>query len=488
MPGLTPVSIVKAGEEAADLLAVGLFEDGNVAASLSRKTLAGIRRAAEGFRGRQDDVAQVELRGGPVGQLRLVGLGKASAFDRRAASGFARALYGLARRDRPQSLAVALPDHPQTRDAATVRALLRDLLLGGYRFTSFIRRPKPGFPKRLRVLPPQGAEDLYRGSLRAARAVAAGVATARRLGNTPPNVATPEWMASEANALAQKTDMRIEVLGPDRLAELGMGGILAVGGGSRNEPRLVKLELGDGPLAVSLVGKGVTFDTGGISIKPATRMDEMKYDKCGACAVVGILEAAAGLDLPLTLRGYLPLAENMPDGAAYRPGDIVTLHNGKTVEIKNTDAEGRMILADALSLAAGERPHHLVEFSTLTGAAVVALGQIGAGLYSPDDGLADGLLAAAETTGERLWRMPLWPEFGEQMKGSHADLQNVAGRWGGANLAAAFLANFTGRVRSWAHLDIAGPAYSSASRKGGGASGYGVALAAEWLAALAAAD
>jgi leucyl aminopeptidase len=209
----------------------------------------------------------------------------------------------------------------------------------------------------------------------------------------------------------------------------------------------------------------------------------MKWDKMGACAVLGILEAVHRLDLPVRLRAYLPLAENMPDGAAYRPGDIIRMGNGKTVEITNTDAEGRMVLADALAWAASETPDALVEYSTLTGACVVALGQTGAGLFSPSDVLAAGLLAAAGDAGERLWRLPLWPEFLEEMRGTHSDLRNSAGRWGSASSAAAFLSQFVGELVDWAHLDIAGPAYVGGDSKQRGATGYAIALTVNWLRA-----
>jgi leucyl aminopeptidase len=292
-------------------------------------------------------------------------------------------------------------------------------------------------------------------------------------------------MAAQARDFGRRRRARVTVLGPVELRRRGMGGVLAVGGGSANTPRVVRIELGRGPRTVALVGKGVTFDTGGISIKPAAQMDEMKWDKCGACAVLGMLEAAARLALPVRIRAYVPLAENMPDGAAYRPGDIVRCANGKTVEILNTDAEGRMILADALAWAASEKPDTILEYSTLTGACVVALGPTGAGLFTPDDGLADGLLAAAEDAGERLWRLPLWEEFLDEMRGAHADLKNSGGRWGGASTAAAFLSQFVAPVASWAHLDVAGPAYVGEGREKRGATGYGVALTIGWLLASA---
>jgi len=233
---------------------------------------------------------------------------------------------------------------------------------------------------------------------------------------------------------------------------------------------------------VALVGKGVTFDSGGLSLKPAGSMDEMKFDKSGACAVLGVARALAGAKVPGRYECYVALAENMPDGTSYRPGDIVRCYNGKTVEVLNTDAEGRMLLADALAWAEEADPDVLVDFATLTGACVVALGQSGAGLFTPSDSLAEELLSSAAAAGERLWRLPLWPEFEEQMRGQHADLQNVAGRWAGASTAAAFLAQFVKRRTRWAHLDIAGPAYQGRNHKSSfGATGYGVALTTTWL-------
>jgi len=234
-----------------------------------------------------------------------------------------------------------------------------------------------------------------------------------------------------------------------------------------------------------LVGKGVTFDTGGISIKPAAAMDEMKYDKSGACAVLGIGRAVASLNLPIRLEIYVPLAENMLGGSAYRPGDIVQCMNGKTVEVLNTDAEGRMILADALTWAVRGKPDHVVDYATLTGACVVALGEKTAGLFSDDDDTASALLGAAASSGEYLWRLPLFTHFSEQIKGNHGDLKNIGPRWGGASTAAAFLKEFGGEAKSWTHIDLAGP--SCLPRKGSGgkqATGYGVALTVAWLTSL----
>jgi leucyl aminopeptidase len=249
----------------------------------------------------------------------------------------------------------------------------------------------------------------------------------------------------------------------------------------------VRLQWGDRGPKVALVGKGVTFDTGGISIKPAKDMDEMKYDKSGACDVLAVARAAADLQLPVRLSVYAPFAENMLSANAYRPSDIVRCYNGKTVEITNTDAEGRMILADALAWAAEEGAESIVELSTLTGGVIVALGFVAAGMFTPDEGLAGELTRAGEAGGERFWRLPIYPEYLEEMKGTHADLRNSAGRAGSACTAAAFLSQFVGGVRRWAHLDIAGVSNVKNGQGGtyAGATGFGVATAVGWLRRLA---
>ncbi len=313
--------------------------------------------------------------------------------------------------------------------------------------------------------------------------VAEAVAFCRSLANTPPNEATTLWMVDKAREMAESRGVKVTVLDEHDIEKRGMGGLKAVGQGSAHPPRLVRLDWGEAGPVIALVGKGVTFDTGGISIKPAASMDEMKYDKCGACAVLGIVRAVADIGLAVRLRAYLPLAENMLSHNAYRPGDILRFYNGKTAEITNTDAEGRLILADAMAWAAEEKPDTLVEFSTLTGAIVVALGHQAAGLFTPDDALASELLEASAESGERLWRMPLYPEYLEDMKGVHADLKNSASRAGASSTAAAFLSQFVGEMKSWAHLDIAGVANipHEGNGKRGGATGFGVASTVSWL-------
>ncbi len=465
-----------------EALAVPAFEnEGPATATLGGELLAAVERlaAADGWRGAAEQVRYGPGVGG-IGGLSLWGLGSAGDLDRRGVASFLERVVSAARNAGVARLAVALPDHPAARGEAGAELVARSLHRAAYRFDRFKSksRPAPRLESVEVLVPGEGIrEGLERGG-----AVERGATLTRDLANTPPNEATPEWMAERARELAADHGFDIQVLGLAELTERGMGGVMAVGGGSVHPPRMVRLEWGEGDRTVALVGKGVTFDTGGISIKPSAAMDEMKYDKCGACTVLGVARALAELEVPGRFRAYLPLAENMPDGSAYRPGDIVRCYDGQTVEILNTDAEGRMILADALAWAAEEEPDVLVEYSTLTGACVVALGLTGAGLYSPDDELAAALLASAERTGERLWRLPLWREFRESLKGTHGDLRNLGGRWGGANHAAAFLSAFMGGLSRWAHLDIAGPAAVGADGDGAkGATGYGVALTVDWL-------
>lgn len=393
----------------------------------------------------------------------------------------------LLARELESDVCVVLP--PQSSNASRPRRVLTSLSTADYRFEEF--RTKTGTdrkadPERAAlVVPPARQTSSYRGARAAATAVSEGIAWARDLANTPPNVATPAWMARQASEYFRSVGARVEVLGPKGIAQRKMGGLAAVGSGSANGPRCVRVRLGKRGRKVALVGKGVTFDTGGISIKPAALMDEMKYDKSGACAVLGIGRAVAALELELQLELYVPLAENMLGGRAYRPGDIVRCMNGKTVEILNTDAEGRMILADALHWAANGEPDHILDFATLTGACVVALGDKSAGLFSNDDLLAEALLRAADDAGEYLWRLPLWEHFSRQMQGNHGDLKNTGPRWGGASTAAAFLQEFIGEAKSWAHVDLAGPAYRTLpGKKRKESTGYGVALTVDWLRSI----
>jgi leucyl aminopeptidase len=298
--------------------------------------------------------------------------------------------------------------------------------------------------------------------------LAQGVALAKDLGNLPSNICTPSYLARRALALAREHGLKCQVLDEKAMDKLGMGALLAVTKGTRQPAKLIVLQYQGAARAgkpVALVGKGITFDTGGISLKPSAEMDEMKYDMSGAGSVLGTLKAVAAMKLPVNVVGIIPTCENMPGGDATKPGDIVTSMSGQTVEILNTDAEGRLILCDALTYAERFDPVAVIDIATLTGACVVALGNVATGLYSNDDALARELLEAGQVAWDRAWQMPLWDDYNEQIKSPFADIANIGGRPAGSVTAACFLAKFAGNFK-WAHLDIAGTAWRSGKDKG----------------------
>jgi leucyl aminopeptidase len=304
--------------------------------------------------------------------------------------------------------------------------------------------------------------------IREGLAIGGGMELARDLGNLPPNVCTPTYLAETAVRLGREWKLAVEVLDQKVMDKLAMGSLLSVSKGSHQPPKFIILRYsgaGKKDRPVVLVGKGITFDTGGISLKPSAEMDEMKYDMCGAASVLGTLRAVANLDLKLNVVGLIPACENMPGGAASRPGDIVTSMSGQTIEILNTDAEGRLILADALTYAERFAPQAVVDIATLTGACVIALGHVCSGLFSNKDDLARELLAAGAESCDRVWQLPLWEEYQEQLRSNFADFANVGGRPGGSVTAACFLSRFTKKY-DWAHLDIAGTAWKSGKEKG----------------------
>jgi leucyl aminopeptidase len=321
----------------------------------------------------------------------------------------------------------------------------------------------------------------YRPGFAAATAAANGVEFARELANLPANHATPTRLGEEAKKMAKAHGFQCEVLGPREIARIGMGSFLAVSQGSEQPPRFIVMTYRGGAQnepPVVLVGKGITFDSGGISIKPAQDMDEMKFDMGGAASVLGTFRAIAELKPAINLIGLIPSCENMPDGRSVKPGDIVTSLSGQTIEILNTDAEGRLILCDALTYAERFKPRAVVDIATLTGACVVALGGVRSGLFATDEGMAEALLAAGEQALDPCWRMPLDDEYGDGLKSNFADVANVAGRAGGAVNAAKFLQRFTGKY-PWAHLDIAGTAWKGGAAKG--STGRPVGLLVQFL-------
>ncbi len=403
----------------------------------------------------------------------LVGLGQQKEFSetayRKAVRGAAVALRELGARD----AVLYLADLKVGRRSAAwnVRHAALGLRDAFYRFDQLKTLKKAPAPALAAVtLAVQGAAvtEPLRAALREAAATADGVALARTLGNLPPNICTPAYLADEAKKLARQFKLGLEVLERRDMERLGMGALLAVTRGSHQPPKLIVLRYSGGakkapPLV--LVGKGITFDTGGISLKPAGEMDEMKFDMSGAGSVLGTLRALAGMKAPVNVVGVVPTCENMPGGAAARPGDVVTTMSGQTVEILNTDAEGRLILCDALTYAERFKPDAVVDIATLTGACVIALGHVATGLFANDAKLGDEIRAAGDDAWDRVWPMPLWEDYQEQLRSNFADMANIGGRPAGSVTAACYLSRFTKKLR-WAHLDIAGTAWKSGQDKG----------------------
>ena len=426
--------------------------------------LAGLLALA-GASGKAEEVVRLPTRGTlTAGLLVAVGLGKPEAGPEPSAEQVRRASGAAAR-------ALAGTGHAvSTLGAMDLAAAAEGTLMGAYAFREYRTNGEGKAPVGRVDLVVPDLDDAGERTLRTATAVGEAVRTARDLVNTPPNDLFPESFAARAAALAEAAGVQVEVLDDAALAEAGFGGVLGVGQGSARKPRLVRLSWsgGDSPRAkVALVGKGITFDTGGISIKPAAGMDHMTSDMSGAAAVIATTVLAARLELPVAVTATVPMAENMPSDTAYRPGDVLRMYGGRTVEVLNTDAEGRLILADAIVRAAEDSPDYLVETSTLTGAQQVALGMRTAGIMGSDE-LRDRVAAHARATGEDGWAMPLPPHMRAELDSRVADIANVTGaRWGGMLVAGTFLREFVPQGLAWAHIDIAGPAFHS-----GGPYGY----------------
>ena len=347
-----------------------------------------------------------------------------------------------------------------------------------YRYTATLGTSRKKEEPGLRTFSVLGDDAL---ALAQGQAIAAGVQFSRELGNLPPNICNPAYLAQQAQEFAGRfPTTSCDVLDVAQMQELGMGSLLAVGRGSANPPKLIVLKYNNGGDAKPfvLVGKGITFDTGGINLKTQGGIEEMKYDMCGGATVMGTFVAAVGMQLPVNLVVIVPAVENMPDADAYRPSDVLTSMSGKTIEVGNTDAEGRLILCDALTYAQRFEPQALVDVATLTGACMVALGKFASGLMSKHDDLAAELIDAGENVFDRAWRLPLWDEYQTLLESSFADVYNIGGRWAGAITAGCFLGRFAEGQR-WAHLDIAGSASDEGKR--GMATGRPVGLLSQWL-------
>jgi leucyl aminopeptidase len=409
--------------------------------------------------------------------------GSASALRKAVASG-----VGLLKGGGARSLAIAAPRSGGVAAWAdgSAEAAVGAVHDGTYVYSATKpSAPKPSPLERVSLVCGKADAKAVAAALARGQAIAAGVALARECANRPANHMTPSGLAAEAKKLARSHGLKVQVLERKDCERLGMGSFLAVAQGSDEPPKFIVMHYqgaGKSDVPIVLVGKGITFDTGGISIKPAAEMDEMKFDMGGAASVLGTLRAVAELKAKVNVVGLIPACENMPDGRAVKPGDVVTSLSGQTIEILNTDAEGRLILCDALTYAERLEPAAVVDIATLTGACVIALGHHRSGLFSADDALAADLLAAGEKAADPAWRMPLDDEYDEVLKSHFADIANVGPRAGGAITAAMFLKRFTAKLR-WAHLDIAGTAWKSGNNKG--ATGRPVPLLTHWVLAQA---
>ena len=407
----------------------------------------------------------------------LVGVGQGDARSVRQAVAAIAALF------KPAAIKRAVVCFVSSASPAAVAAAVQSVAQASYVYTT--TKPKAEARSLTRVVIGVADANAVVDAFAHSTAVVTGVEYAREWGNRPANHATPSLLAGAAKALAKYPGIQCKVMGPPEVSRLGMGAFMAVAQGSHEPLRLIELRYNGGDKAqapVVLVGKGITFDTGGISIKPAPEMDEMKFDMCGAASVLGVFRALAELQPSINVVGLIPACENMPDGRAIKPGDVVTSMSGQTIEILNTDAEGRLVLCDALTYAARFKPTAVLDIATLTGACVIALGGVRTGMFASDDALANSLMAAGEASDDLCWRMPLDDDYAEGLKTNFADVANVGGRPGGAISAAKFLQRFVEGV-PWAHLDIAGTAWKGGAAKG--ATGRPVGLLVHYLLGMA---
>ncbi len=429
-------------------------------------------------------------------QLMVVGLGKADQLDQAATRKLLAHVLASVSRRKIEQLALSTADFIGSEGGKTLadqgefaQCLVESAYANQYCYSETKGeaekkkiKAKGGAPVEFTVLI---ENDTDKGTVQRhvaiGQAIGEGTNLTKNLANMPGNLCTPTYLAKTARQIGKKYAMPTTVLDEAQMKKLGMGALLSVSKGSREPAKLISMqykggEKGQAP--VVLVGKGLTFDAGGISIKPAAAMDEMKYDMCGGATVLGVMRALGELKLPVNVVGVVASSENLPDGAANKPGDVVTSMKGLTIEILNTDAEGRLILCDALTYVEKFKPGVVIDIATLTGACMVALGQQASGLFSNDDELADALLAAGDTVGDRAWRLPVWDAYQPQLKSNFADLANIGGRFAGAVTAACFLKRFAEDYK-WAHLDIAGTAWKSGTSKG--ATGRPVGLLMQYL-------
>jgi leucyl aminopeptidase len=473
-----------------DLLAIACDDEVLAAsptlAALDQALGGSLRRAIqdERFRGKPGQLLTLHTQDRlPAARIALLGVGSRAALKPASLQSFAGRAARVAASAGARTLALVPPPHPSPELA--VQLLTEGLLLGGYRFDRYLSEEKrnPHALGNVSLLLEGGGPELTAAITRGEN-IARAVMRARDLVNEPAAVATPIRLAAVATELAQQNQLEIVVLGPKECRERGMGLFVAVAQGSVEEPRFIHLawKPAGAKKRIVIVGKGVTFDSGGLSLKPNDGMLDMKTDMAGAAAVISVMEVVARERLPLEVHAIAPCTENMPSGSSYKLGDVLRSKAGKTVEITNTDAEGRLILADALSYGLDLRPTAILDFATLTGACVVALGPHIAGVMGNDEALSSEWLASAKAAGEEMWPLPLPDRLMDQLKSEVADMKNTGERWGGALTAGLFLKEFVGET-PWVHVDLAGP--SSTDKESGhvskGGTGFGVATIFEYL-------
>jgi len=425
-----------------------------------------------------------KLPGVAAERVLLVGLGKTSELNNKTSAEILRATFAALHATAAKDATLYIADEGAGKDAAwVIKQAVFAAAEQAFRADELKSKPaKAATLKSITFATLNKPTAALKSVLDQAAAIARGMSLAKTLGNLPGNICTPTYLSAKALALGKAhKSIKTTVLEEKDMQKLGMGSFLSVTRGSEQPAKLITLEYHGADKKqkpIVLVGKGITFDSGGISLKPGAEMDEMKYDMCGAASVLGTLQAIAELGLKLNVVGVIPACENLPSGRATKPGDIVTSMSGQTIEILNTDAEGRLILCDALTYSAKFKPDTVIDIATLTGACVIALGHVASGLFSNEDKLAKELLAAGEQAHDRAWQLPLWEDYQPLLDSNFADMQNIGGRAGGTITAACFLARFTKEYR-WAHLDIAGTAWKSGKEKG--ATGRPVPLLTQYL-------
>jgi len=456
--------------------------DGRIGGRIAKLVKRGDLRGKTG-----DAVLLTDLTGAPVERVIVLGLGTKGAFKRKQyRKALAAALGILARTGAKDAVSYLGLDEIADADVyQQARIAVEAVTASQYRIPDHKtsnKKPKPALVQFGLAVAERGDKSKAERGIQHGQAIVSGMALTRDLGNQPANVCTPGYLARAAKNLARDyKKLNVRVLNEAECKRLSMGSFLSVTAGTEEPAYLIVFEYYGAERSQAptvLVGKGVTFDTGGISLKPPAQMDEMKFDMCGAASVFGTMKAVLELELPINVVGIVPACENMPSGRATKPGDIVKSMSGQTIEVLNTDAEGRLILCDAITYSRRYKPEVVIDIATLTGACVVALGNQMSGLFSNDDELSNALRAAGERADDRAWPMPIGEEYAEGLKSNFADFANVAGREGGAITAACFLAKFTDGLR-WAHLDIAGTAYQGGAAKGG--TGRPVPLLVDYL-------